>query len=128
MKKLSIVLGMVGVAQLVLGICLLIIPQQFAAWMGLSPTGTDINYLFGMLAARFLAYGVGMFVVARSQESNRFWIDNMAFIQAVDLAVGLFYTLNGTLAIKVSAFPMFNASVFMLLLVLWRPKPTTSVS
>jgi hypothetical protein len=122
MKKLSILLTLIGIAQLVLGISLLLIPQPFAAWMGLSPTGADINYLFGMLAARFIAYGIGMFFIAREPARHPFWINNMILIQAVDLAVGLFYTLNGTLTLKVSAFPMFNAAIFTLLLLLWRPK------
>jgi hypothetical protein len=126
MKKLSVLLGLIGIAQLVLGICLLFIPQAFAAWMGLSPTGTDINYLFGMLAARFLAYGAGMFVIARDPAANTFWITNMTIIQAIDLGVGLFYTLNGSLTLKASGFPMFNAALFTLLLLLWKPK-TASV-
>lgn len=122
MKKLSVLLRLIGVIQLVLGTGFLFAPAALTGWMGLSTTQTDINYLFGMLAARFIAYGVGMFVIAREPEKNIFWIKNMVFIQLIDLAVGLFYTMNGTLALSVSAFPMFNAIVFTTLLFFWMPK------
>lgn len=122
MKKLTVLLSLIGVVQLVLGAAFLFAPLAFTGWMGLSTTQTDINYLFGMLAARFIAYGVGMFVVSREPEKNIFWIKNMIFIQLIDLAVGLFYTINGTLALSVSAFPMSNAAVFAALLFFWAPK------
>jgi hypothetical protein len=76
-----------------------------------------------MLAARFLAYGVGMFYIARLADKQRFWINNMVLIQTVDLAVGIFYTASGTVALSLSAFPMFNAALFIILLLLWRPRP-----
>lgn len=121
MKKLTVLLRVIGVVQLLLGAGLLFAPSMFVAWMGLSATATDINYLFGMLAARFIAYGAGMFFIAGAPEKNVFWIQNMLFIQLIDLAVGLFYTMNGTLALAASAFPMFNATVFATLLFFWMP-------
>lgn len=124
MKKLTILLRVIGVVQLALGVGLLFAPSAFTAWMGLSATPTDTNYFFGMLAARFIAYGLGMFIIAREPEKNIFWIKNMLFIQLIDLAVGLFYTINGTLALSVSAFPMFNATTFAILLFFWMPEKT----
>ena len=122
MRKLRILLRVIGIVQIVLGLGLLFAPAFFLEWMGLSVPPTDVNYMLGMLAARFLAYGLGMFYVARAPEENIFWINNMILIQIIDLATGVFYTLNGTLSLVVSAFPMFNASVFIILLFLWRPK------
>lgn len=122
MKKLRTLLQLIGMVQLMLGAGLLFAPRAFTEWMGLSSTQTDINYLFGMLAARFIAYGIGMFVVAQAPEKNVFWVKNMIFIQLIDLAVGLFYTVNGTLTLAVSALPMFNAAVFSGLLFWWMPK------
>ena len=80
------------------------------------------HYPFGMLAARFLAYGVGMFVIAGNPSKHEFWIRNMVFVQVVDLAVGIFYTLNGTISLSLSGFPMFNATLIAALLWIWRPK------
>lgn len=48
----------------------------------------------------------------------------MIFIQAVDLAVGVYYTATGVIGLELSGFPMFNATLFILLLSLWRPRPT----
>ena len=124
MQKLKVLLGLIGVVQLVLGLALLFAPAYFLQWMGLSVPPTDVNYMLGMLSARFLAYGVGMFLIARAPQQNIFWLNNMIVIQGIDLAVGLYYTLTGTLSLAVSAFPMFNATLFIILLLLWRPKTT----
>jgi hypothetical protein len=125
--KLKIVLRIVGVVQIVLGILYLFFPHQLLSAMGHSIPMNDINYPFGMLAARFLAYGVGMFVIARNPIEHRFWITNMVFIQLIDLAVGVFYTLNGTIALNLSGFPMFNAALIASLLWIWRPGQPSSV-
>lgn len=125
--KLKVFLMIVGVVQIVLGILYLIFPHELLHSMGHTIPMDDINYPFGMLAARFLAYGVGMFVIAKAPNENRFWIMNMVFIQLVDLAVGIFYTLNGTITLSLSGFPMFNAMLIASLLWIWRPqRPSTS--
>jgi hypothetical protein len=122
MQKLKVLLRVIGVVQLVLGMAFLFAPALFLETMGYSTPSPDLNYMFGMLAARFVAYGVAMVVIARMPERNIFWINNMLLIQIIDLAVGLFYTFTGTVSLAISAFPMFNASLFIILLFLWRPK------
>lgn len=122
MQRLKVLLRVIGVVQLVLGVAFLFAPAFFLETMGYSMPSPDLNYMFGMLAARFVAYGVGMFVIARMPERNIFWINNMILIQVIDLAAGLFYTSTGTVSLATSAFPMFNASLFIILLFLWRPK------
>lgn len=122
MKKFTILLWAVGAIQLILGIVYLFAPAAFVAWMKLSPTPNDTKYMFGMLAARLIAYGIGMFVIARDPVQNLFWINNMILIQLIDLAVGMFYTINGTVPLSSSAFPMFDAVLIAGLLFLWRPK------
>jgi hypothetical protein len=120
--KLKMLLRVIGVVQLVLGLLYLFIPMRFLAMMGLSVPQADIAYPLGMLAARFLAYGVGMFFIAREPDKQLFWINNMILIQALDLAVGIFYTATGSVELSHSGFPMFNATLFIILLTLWRPK------
>jgi len=124
--KLKVLLIAVGIVQLVLGLSYLFIPHELLRWMGHSLPATDINYPLGMLAARFLAYGLGMLVIARAPARHPFWIKNMVLIQVIDLAVGLFYTFSGTIPLKLSAFPMFNATLIALLLWLWRPKSASA--
>lgn len=126
--KLKVFLMIVGVVQIVLGILYLVFPHEFLRSMGHTIPMDDINYPFGMLAARFLAYGAGMFVIAKAPNEHRFWIMNMVFIQVVDLAVGIFYTLNGTIALSLSGFPMFNAMLIATLLWIWRPKQPDNTS
>ena len=122
MTKLKLLLGVIGVVQIVLGLLCLFAPAFLFQQMGLSTPPPDNRYMIGMLAARFLAYGGGMFVIARAPRRNRPWIDNMIFIQLVDLAVGLAYTASGTIGLGVSAFPMANATLFIALLLLLRPR------
>lgn len=120
--KLKVLLVIVGLVQLILGFAYLFFPQTFLHWLGQSATAADINYPLGMLAARFLAYGLGMFVIARAPGRHAFWISNMVLIQVLDLAVGIAYTVAGIVPLSVSGFPMFNAIVIASLLWLWRPK------
>ena len=122
MKKLKVLLRLIGIVQIVLGLFYLFAPLNFLSMQGLSMPEADIAYPLGMLAARFLAYGIGMFFIANAPEKNRFWINNMILIQALDLVAGIFYTATGVVALTHSGFPMFNASLFIILLSLWRPK------
>ena len=128
MKRLKTLLRLIGVVQIVLGLLYLFAPLNFLALLGHSVPEADISYPLGMLAARFLAYGVGMFFIARAPEKYGFWINNMILIQAVDLAVGIFYTTTGVVGLALSAFPMFNATLFIVLLWSWRPRGETAVS
>lgn len=128
MKKLQIVLRIVGAIQLILGALYLLMPLPLLGMLGHAGAQPDIAYPLGMLAARFIAYGVGMFFVARDPEKNIFWINNMILIQAIDLAVGVFYTATGVIAIQDSAFPIFNATWIIALLALWRPKTSGAAS
>ncbi len=122
MKKLQGLLILIGIVQLVLGALFLFAPQAIMGMMGLTVPPTDSGYMFGMLAARFIAFGIGMFWCARAPEENIFWINNMILIQIIDLAAGIYYTATGVVDISSSAFPMFNATLFIILLTMWRPK------
>lgn len=126
MKKLIIVLRVVGTLQLVLGAAYLLAPGGLTEWMKLSPAPHDANYAYGMLASRFIAYGIGMFVIAGNPQRNIFWIKNMILIQGVDLGVGLFYTATGVLSLSTSAFPMFNAILIAGFLFFWMPRKVES--
>ena len=128
MKRLKTLLRLIGMVQIVLGLLYLFAPLNFLALLGHSVPEADIAYPLGMLAARFLAYGVGMFFIARAPEKHGFWINNMILIQEVDLAVGIFYTATGAVGLALSAFPMFNATLFIILLWSWRPRGETAVS
>lgn len=122
MKKLKVLLVIIGIVQLILGALFLFAPQTIMGLMGLTVPAADAGYILGMLAARFIAFGLGMFWCARDPEQNIFWINNMILIQLIDLAAGVYYTATGVVSLESSGFAMFNATVFIILLWLWRPK------
>lgn len=121
MKKLKVLLIVVGVIQMLLGLAYLAAPQAMLASMGHSAIAKDIAYPFGMLSARFLVYGALLLAASRDPARHGLLIMGMVGIQLIDLAVGVSYTIGGAVPIGVSAFPMFNAIWIAALLWLWRP-------
>jgi hypothetical protein len=122
MKKLNYLLKLIGVIQIILGLAYLFAPALFLHAMGHSIPQPDIYYPLGMLAARFIAYGIALLVIANAPAQHMLWINFMILIQIIDLGVGVFYTATGVLPLTLSAFPMFNAAWIILLLAMWRPK------
>ncbi|KAF0113568.1 MAG: hypothetical protein FD150_1994 [Rhodobacteraceae bacterium] len=102
----------IATSQLVLAALTLFAPLAFFGWMGLTVPAPDNGYMIGMLGARFLAYGIGMAMLARATNPSRFWIANMALIQAVDLGLALAYVGLGLVPVTVAAFPAANAAFF----------------
>ena len=121
MKKLRILLRVVGAIQIVLGLFYLLAPAFFLESIGHSIPADDIFYPLGMLASRFLVIGVVFIYIARDPVQHRLWIIAMIFIQLIDLAVGVLYTATGVVELSDSLFPMFNAVWIATLLYLWRP-------
>jgi hypothetical protein len=126
MKKLSYLLYLVGALQILLGLAYLFAPGLFLHAMGHSQPQPDIYYPLGMLAARFIAYGMALLLIAKAPVQHVLWINFMILIQFIDLGVGIFYTANHVLPLSLSAFPMFNAIGTTLLLALWRPAAKTA--
>jgi len=122
MKNLKILLRLVGAIQIFLGLLYLFAPTFLLESIGHSIPEDDIFYPLGMLAARFLAFGIAFIYIARDPIQHRLWISFMILIQLIDLAVGVFYTATDAVALADSAFPMFNATWIAGLLYLWRPR------
>ncbi len=118
-------LRVVGTTQLILGLAYLLLPAQFLAQMGHSPVAADLYYPLGMLAARFLAYGAGFWLISKEPEKHLLWIRLMAVIQAIDLGVGLVYSVQGVVPWSLSCFPMFNAAWIGLMCFFWQPRETS---
>lgn len=102
-------LKLIASIQMLLGLLYLAAPQWLLARMGHSAAPPDLLYPLGMLAARFIAYGVGLWIASRNVAQHALWLRLMALIQGIDLGVGLFATLGGVVPLSLSAFPMFNA-------------------
>ena len=127
MRNLRILLRLVGAIQITLGLFYLFAPTFFLEAIGNSIPPDDIFYLLGMLATRFLVFGVMFIYIARDPIAHRLWIIAMIFIQLIDLAVGAFYTATGVVALSDSAFAMFNATWIAGLLYLWRPRTESAI-
>lgn len=115
---ISNLLRIVAAVQIVLGVLYLAAPQWLLARMGHSPVAADLAYPLAMLAARFLAYGLGLAWAARDPAAHAPWIRLMALIQGIDLAAGVYYTALGVVPLSLSGFPMFNA--LWIALLCWR--------
>jgi len=122
MKKLTWLLRLIGLIQIVLGGFFLFAPSFFLAATGHTIPEPDIFYTLAMLAARFIAYGFALIYISTEPVQHKLWIYFMVLIQAIDLGAGIFYTATGIVTLETSAFPMFNAAWIIILLLLWMPK------
>jgi hypothetical protein len=118
----SVLLRAVGIIQIALGLAYLFAPVAFLKLIGFSAPEADLLYPLGMLSARFIAYGVGFWVISAAPAKHLLWIRLMVLIQAIDLGVGVYYTSVGVVPLTVSGFPMFNAIWIALGLSLMRPQ------
>ena len=117
-NRLGPLLWIIAASQLVLAALSLFLPLTFFGWIGLTVPAPDNGDMIGMLGARFLAYGIGMVMLARAARPSQFWLANVALIQAVDLALALacvgfgFGVGLGVAPLTVAAFPAMNAALF----------------
>jgi hypothetical protein len=109
MKRRGYLIWVVGLIQLVLGLLYLFVPAHLLHWMGHSPIPTDTAYPLGMLASRFIVYGVLFCLVARNPMKHLLLVAGMASIQLLDLLIGVYYTSTGVVSLHLSGFPIFNA-------------------
>ncbi|MBN4047636.1 hypothetical protein JYT71_01360, partial [Acidimicrobiaceae bacterium AH-315-P05] len=110
MRNLKILLKVVGAIQIVLGLAYLFAPATLLEAIGHTVPEDDIFYPLGMLAARFLAFGIAFIYISSDPVKHRLWISMMIVVQLVDLAVGIFYTATDAVSLADSLFPMFNAT------------------
>ncbi|MCB2177663.1 MAG: hypothetical protein KQH57_17785 [Actinomycetales bacterium] len=107
-RALRAVVRVVAAFQLVLGAAFLVAPGATASALGLAPAPGWTNWLFAMMAARFLGYGVGMLAVARDPGRHRLWLDTMIGIQVVD-----WVATAGHLAARDVTFAQVSTAAFL---------------
>ena len=118
---LTIILKVIAVIQLILGLGYLILPNHLLTAIGHSQVHNDILYPLGMLSARFLVIGVVFWLISKKAQSHHLLINMMIGIQAVDLFVGILHTINSNVTLALSGFPMFNALLIIVCLIIWHP-------
>lgn len=127
MRALRVTLITIGIFQLVLGVLFLAAPRETASLLGLTPAAPAwANWLFAMMAARFLGYAYGMFVAARDPRQHRTWIDTMIVIQAIDWLATLAYLTAGDVSLRQVSTASFMPALFIAALLRYRPRRVLS--
>ena len=108
MKKLTILLRVVGVLQIVLGLLFLFAPTFVLTAMGHTVPKPDIFYPLAMLSARFISYGIALIYISSEPIQNKLWIYFMILIQIIDLSAGIFYTATGVVSLELSGVAIAN--------------------
>jgi hypothetical protein len=127
MRTLRITLVTIGLFQLVLGVLFLATPAGAARLLGLDPPAPAwANWLFAMMAARFLGYAYGMFTAAQAPAAWRGWIDTMIVIQAIDWIATIAYLITGGVSLSQVSTAAFMPVVFVVALLWTRPRYRTT--
>ena len=126
-ELLRATLWVIAVIQFVLGTAFLAAPEQTANMLGLSVAPGWANWLFGMMAARFLGFGYGMVVAARNPDKARPWIKAMIAIQAIDWLVTLKYLSAGAVTLAQVSTASFLPVVFVVVLIIGLARPAQVV-
>jgi hypothetical protein len=127
MRALRVTLITIGVFQLLLGVLFLAAPRPTAELLGLTPAAPAwANWLFAMMAARFLGYAYGMFGAARDPLRHRAWIDTMIVIQAIDWAATLAYLAADDVQLRQVSTAAFMPGLFIAALLWFRPRRARS--
>ena len=120
MKVLTLTLRLIGVVQIVLGLIFILIPEQFAQVSNLETVPPWVLWVFTMMGARFIGYGIGMFVTARNPAHNILWIDTMILIQIVDWIGTILYLLRGVVTLSQVSTAAFLPVIFVGVLLYYR--------
>jgi hypothetical protein len=123
MRALRVTLITIGFFQLVLGVLFLAAPRATASLLGLTPAAPGwVNWLFAMMAARFLGYAYGMFAAARDPERHTTWIDTMIVIQVIDWTATLVFLAAGEVSLRNVTTASFVPALFIAALLRFRPR------
>jgi hypothetical protein len=123
MRGLRFVLRFIGVVQFFFGALFTFAPAAAGTILGLGPAAPGwAEWLFVMLGARFLGYGVGMLVAARNPDGNLAWINTMIGIQVVDWLATVGFLLAGDLPARSVASAVVLPMVFVAGLTWWHPR------
>ncbi len=120
MKVLKLTLRFIGVVQIVLGLIFILVPEQFAQASNLETIPSWVLWVFTMMGARFIGYGIGMFVAARNPRQHLLWIDTMIFIQAIDWLGTIVFLLQGAVTLPQVSTAPFLPVLFVGVLLYYR--------
>lgn len=127
MLSLRFTLWFIAIVQFFFGILFTFAPATAGGLLGLEPAAPGwVHWLFVMMGARFLGYGVGMVVAARDPLSHQSWINTMIGIQVIDWVATVGYLLAGDLPLANVASALILPVVFVAALIWWHPRRLAS--
>jgi len=123
MRQLVFTLRAAGVIQFFFGALFVFAPPSAPGMLHLAGGEPHwVTWLFVMMGARFLGYGVGMFVAARDPQHNLTWINTMIVIQVIDW-VGTVWALTlGGLGLRNVTTAIVLPLAIVAALVWWHPR------
>jgi hypothetical protein len=122
-RPLKLTLAVIGTFQLVLGLVFLVAPARACAALGLTPAAPGwVNWLFAMMAARFLGYAYGMFVAARQPERATAWIGTMIVIQTIDWVATIAHLVAGDVTLRQVTTASLMPALFVGALIWFDPR------
>lgn len=123
MRPLRFTLRTIAVVQAFFGALFLLAPSAAPGLLGLTEQQPPwVDWLFAMMAARFLGYAVGMWLAARDPQRHVAWIDTMIGIQTLDWLATLAVLASGELALRNVTSAAFLAPLFIAALLWWHPR------
>ena len=123
---MRVLLRFIGVVQLFFGLLFTFAPGVAGGILGLGSDAPGWAYwLFVMMGARFLGYGVGMLVAAREPAAHVAWINTMIAIQVIDFIGTVIFLVAGDLPLVRVASALVLPVVFVAGLVWWHPRRNT---
>jgi hypothetical protein len=112
-----------GAVQLFFGVLFTFAPGSAGRLLGLEPTAPAwAQWLFVMMGARFLGYGVGMLLAARDPKANQSWLNTMIGIQVIDFVATAGFVAAGDLPLAHVASAIILPLVFVTGLLWWHPR------
>ena len=120
MKVLNLTLQIIGFIQILLGLVFLLVPRQYAEFMNLPVIPDWGLWLFAMMAARFIGYGIGMFAASRDPIKYQLWIDTMIGIQCIDWIATLVFLSMEKLTLADVTTAAILPPIFIIILMYYR--------
>jgi hypothetical protein len=121
-RPLSITLWIIAIFQFLLGAAFLFAPSATASALDLATAPGWANWMFAMMGARFIGFGVGMVAAARNPSHHRLWIEIMIGIQAIDWLATLVYLAKDDVTLGQVTTAAFVPVLFVIALMRWRPR------
>ena len=124
-RPLSITLWIIAVFQFLLGAAFLFAPSATASALDLATAPGWANWMFAMMGARFIGFGVGLVAAAQDPSRHRLWIEIMIGIQAIDWLATLVCLAKDDVTLGQVTTAAFVPVLFVIALVRWRPRTST---